>query len=154
MLRLPGPGAAAHPQGTTVFHLSEGNTATLNIRGTQSRLPAADSAQLQLWIIRIPFNDIRSFEVQLLRAAVTKCTGCTRPMWNRRQEWRVHGYAKVWESTQCPRRAPPASNCGDLFVYLFMRNKERERETQAAGEAGSLRGPRRGPRFRDPGVTP
>ena len=41
-----------------------------------------------------------------------------------------------------------------LLSYLFMRDPEREAETQAEGETGSLRGPRRGTRFRDPGVTP
>ena len=35
-----------------------------------------------------------------------------------------------------------------------MRDIEREAETQAEGEAGSMQGPRRGTRSRDPGVTP
>ena len=42
------------------------------------------------------------------------------------------------------------------FIYLFMRDTEREgeTETQAEGEAGSMQGARRGTRSRHPGVTP
>ena len=40
------------------------------------------------------------------------------------------------------------------FIYLFMRDTEKEAETQAEGEAGSLRGPRCGTRSQDPGITP
>ena len=40
------------------------------------------------------------------------------------------------------------------FIYLFMRDTQREVETQAEGEAGSLRGARCGTRSQDPGMTP
>ena len=40
------------------------------------------------------------------------------------------------------------------FIYLFMRDPEREAETQAEGEAGSMQGARRRTRSRDPEVTP
>ena len=40
------------------------------------------------------------------------------------------------------------------FIYLFMRDTEREAETQAEGEAGSLRGARHGTQSRDPGIIP
>ena len=39
------------------------------------------------------------------------------------------------------------------FIYLFKRDTEREAETWAEGEAGSLRGARCGTRSQDPGVT-
>ena len=41
------------------------------------------------------------------------------------------------------------------FIYLFMRDTEREREveTQAEEEAGSMQGARCGTRSRDPGTT-
>ena len=39
------------------------------------------------------------------------------------------------------------------FIYLFMGDTQKEAETQAEGEAGSLQGARGGPRSRDPGVT-
>ena len=38
------------------------------------------------------------------------------------------------------------------FVYLFMRDTEREAEIQAEGEAGSLRGARRGTQSQDSGI--
>ena len=41
-----------------------------------------------------------------------------------------------------------------IFIYLFMRDPEREAETQAEGEAGSLRGAQCRTGSRDPGVTP
>ena len=40
------------------------------------------------------------------------------------------------------------------FIYLFMRDTEREAETQTEGEAGSLREARCGTRSRDPWITP
>ena len=40
------------------------------------------------------------------------------------------------------------------FIYLYMRDTEREAETQAEGEAGSLRGARRRTPSPDPRVTP
>ena len=40
------------------------------------------------------------------------------------------------------------------FIDLFMRDPDREAETQAEGEAGSLQGAQRGIRFQDPRVTP
>ena len=40
------------------------------------------------------------------------------------------------------------------FIYLFMRDTEREAETQAEGEAGSMQGARCRTRSQDPGVTP
>ena len=40
------------------------------------------------------------------------------------------------------------------FIYLFMRDTERGAETQAEGEAGSLRGARCGTWSQDPGITP
>ena len=39
------------------------------------------------------------------------------------------------------------------FIYLFMRDTEREAETQAEGEAGSMQGAQYGTRSQDPGVT-
>ena len=39
------------------------------------------------------------------------------------------------------------------FIHLFMRDTQREAETQAEGEAGSLWVARRGTRSQDPGVT-
>ena len=36
------------------------------------------------------------------------------------------------------------------FIYLFMRDTQREAETQAEGEAGSMQGARRRPRSRAP----
>ena len=39
------------------------------------------------------------------------------------------------------------------FIYLFMRDTERGAETQAEGEAGSMRGALCGTRFLDPGIT-
>ena len=41
-----------------------------------------------------------------------------------------------------------------LRFYLFMRDTEKETETQAEGEVGSLRGARRGTQSQDPGITP
>ena len=41
-----------------------------------------------------------------------------------------------------------------FLIYLFRRDPEREAETQAEGEAGSMQGARWGTRSRDPGVTP
>ena len=38
------------------------------------------------------------------------------------------------------------------FTYLFMRDTEREAETQAEGEAGSLQGAQRGTQSQDPGI--
>ena len=38
------------------------------------------------------------------------------------------------------------------FIYLFLRDREREAEPQTEGEAGSLQGARRGTRSWDPGV--
>ena len=40
------------------------------------------------------------------------------------------------------------------FIYLFMRDSEREAETQAEREAGSLRGPKAGLHPRTPGSHP
>ena len=40
------------------------------------------------------------------------------------------------------------------FIYFFMRDTEREAETQAEGEAGSIREARCGTRFQDSGITP
>ena len=40
------------------------------------------------------------------------------------------------------------------FIYLFMRDTEREAETQAEGEAGSMQGVCRGTRSWDSRVTP
>ena len=40
------------------------------------------------------------------------------------------------------------------FIYLFMRDTEREAETQAEGEAGSLQGARCRTGSWDPGITP
>ena len=40
------------------------------------------------------------------------------------------------------------------FIYLFMRNTEREAETQAEGEAGSLRGARCGTQSQVSRITP
>ena len=37
------------------------------------------------------------------------------------------------------------------FIYLFMTDTQREAETQAEGEAGSLRGVPRGTQSQDPG---
>ena len=39
------------------------------------------------------------------------------------------------------------------FIYLFMTDTERGAETQAEGEAGSLRGARGGTRSQDLGIT-
>ena len=39
------------------------------------------------------------------------------------------------------------------IIYLFMRNTEREAETQVEGEAGSLQGTRHGTGSQDPGIT-
>ena len=39
------------------------------------------------------------------------------------------------------------------FIYLFMRDTEREAETQAEGEAGSMQGAPCGTRSRDPWIT-
>ena len=41
-----------------------------------------------------------------------------------------------------------------LKIYLFLRAPEREAETQAEGEAGSMQGAQGGTRSWDPGVTP
>ena len=41
-----------------------------------------------------------------------------------------------------------------LRFYLFMRDREREAETQADGEAGSMQGAQRGTRSRDLRITP
>ena len=41
-----------------------------------------------------------------------------------------------------------------LFIYLFMRDTQREAETQAEGEAGSLWGARCGTQSWYPGITP
>ena len=38
-------------------------------------------------------------------------------------------------------------------MYLFMRDIEREAETQAEGEAGFLQGAQRGTQSQDPGIT-
>ena len=38
------------------------------------------------------------------------------------------------------------------FIYLFMRDIEREAETQAEGEAGSLQGARCSTQSQDPGI--
>ena len=43
--------------------------------------------------------------------------------------------------------------CFKDFIYLFLRDTEREAETQAEGGAGSLQRARCGTRSRDPGVT-
>ena len=40
------------------------------------------------------------------------------------------------------------------FIYLFMRDTEREAETQAEGEAGPLQGARCGTRSQGPRVMP
>ena len=40
------------------------------------------------------------------------------------------------------------------FIYLLMRDTEREAETQAEGDAGSPRGARWGTSSQDPGITP
>ena len=40
------------------------------------------------------------------------------------------------------------------FIYLFTRDTEREAETQAEGEPGSMRGARWGTRSQDPGIMP
>ena len=40
------------------------------------------------------------------------------------------------------------------FIYLFMRDTEREAETQAEGEAGSMQEARRGTRSRVSRITP
>ena len=40
------------------------------------------------------------------------------------------------------------------FIYLFMKDTEREAETQAEGEAGSMQGAGRGTRSWDPRVMP
>ena len=40
------------------------------------------------------------------------------------------------------------------FIYLFMRDTGREAETQAEGEAGSMRGVRCGTQSGDPGSRP
>ena len=40
------------------------------------------------------------------------------------------------------------------FIYLFMRNREGEAETQAEGEAGSVQGAGRGTRSRVSNITP
>ena len=39
------------------------------------------------------------------------------------------------------------------FIYLFMRDREREAETKAEGEAGSLQGAQYGIQSQDPGIT-
>ena len=41
-----------------------------------------------------------------------------------------------------------------MFIYLFMRDPEREAETPAEGEAGSMQGAQRGTRSRIPGSLP
>ena len=40
------------------------------------------------------------------------------------------------------------------FIYLLMRDTQREAETQAEGEAGSSQGVRCGTQSQDPGITP
>ena len=40
------------------------------------------------------------------------------------------------------------------FIYLFMRDTQRESETQAEGEVGSLQGTQCGARSQDPGSRP
>ena len=40
------------------------------------------------------------------------------------------------------------------IIYLFMRDTQREAETQAEGEAGSMQGARCGTRSRHPGIMP
>ena len=44
--------------------------------------------------------------------------------------------------------------CFKDFINLFVRDTEREGETQAEGEAGSLQEARRGTRSRVPRITP
>ena len=39
------------------------------------------------------------------------------------------------------------------FIYLFMRDTQREAETQAEGEANSIQGARCGTRSQDSGIT-
>ena len=39
-----------------------------------------------------------------------------------------------------------------LFYYLFMRHTQKETETQAEGEAGSMQGAQCGTRSQDPGI--
>ena len=41
-----------------------------------------------------------------------------------------------------------------LKMYLFMRQRKRDSETQTEGEAGSVQGAGRGTRSHDPGITP
>ena len=41
-----------------------------------------------------------------------------------------------------------------LFIYLFMKDKEREVETEVVGEAGSMRGARCGTQSQDSRITP
>ena len=40
------------------------------------------------------------------------------------------------------------------FIYVFMKDTEREAETQAEGDAGCLWGARCGAPSQDPGITP
>ena len=62
------------------------------------------------------------------------------------------------DSSSLPHRCPLSEGSSFLFfkdfIYVFMRDTEREAETQAEGEAGSLQGAPCGTRSQDPGITP
>ncbi|XP_048968547.1 DNA polymerase iota isoform X4 [Canis lupus dingo] len=58
------------------------------------------------------------------------------------------------ESRQCPIPSHIIQKLGTDFIYLFMRDREREAETQAEGEAGSMPGARRRTPSRDSSITP
>ena len=78
--------------------------------------------------------------------------GCTqqasaRPRPSRRRERPGRGpgpclWLQPWVQTSQPVAAAPLTQDGNVpkRVYFFMRHTEREAETQAAGEAGSMQG--------------